>query len=184
VAIATLILVCCSHRFANLTTQEYGCGYRQVPFSEFASCIQAYVSSDQFKPSDNSRPGSPSGMTNDSMTEDFTTSVNSIITRRDADQISDKDAYIEYGALKQRILGREEAHNQSVKDVGAALAVGAAVGGAAYAISKGAGGGGGYSTPNSDARGCCSWHGGLNYCAADGRWVCMDGQYSPTCTCP
>lgn len=33
-------------------------------------------------------------------------------------------------------------------------------------------------------RGCCSWHGGQNYCDTDsGRWVCRDGTYSPTCRC-
>ncbi len=31
--------------------------------------------------------------------------------------------------------------------------------------------------------GCCSWHGGESYCGANGRWVCNDGTYSPTCTC-
>ena len=31
-------------------------------------------------------------------------------------------------------------------------------------------------------RGCCSHHGGQAYCS-DGRWVCNDGTYSPTCTC-
>lgn len=32
-------------------------------------------------------------------------------------------------------------------------------------------------------RGCCSWHGGQSYCASNGRWVCQDGTYSPSCTC-
>ncbi len=33
-------------------------------------------------------------------------------------------------------------------------------------------------------RGCCSWHGGQNYCdTKTGRWVCNDGTYSPSCTC-
>lgn len=31
-------------------------------------------------------------------------------------------------------------------------------------------------------RGCCSHHGGQAYCS-NGRWVCRDGTYSPTCTC-
>ncbi|TGU71423.1 hypothetical protein E4633_13925 [Geomonas terrae] len=31
-------------------------------------------------------------------------------------------------------------------------------------------------------RGCCSWHGGVCGCS-DGRAVCCDGSYSPTCTC-
>lgn len=31
-------------------------------------------------------------------------------------------------------------------------------------------------------KGCCSHHGGQAYCS-DGRWVCKDGTYSPTCTC-
>ena len=30
---------------------------------------------------------------------------------------------------------------------------------------------------------CCSWHGWLSYCASNGRWVCKDGTYSPSCTC-
>jgi len=30
--------------------------------------------------------------------------------------------------------------------------------------------------------GCCSWHGGESYCS-NGRWVCADGTYSPSCTC-
>ena len=32
-------------------------------------------------------------------------------------------------------------------------------------------------------RGCCSWHGWVNYCASNGRYVCNDGTYSPSCTC-
>lgn len=32
--------------------------------------------------------------------------------------------------------------------------------------------------------GCCSWHGGIAYCdTAVGRYVCNDGEYSPTCGC-
>ena len=31
--------------------------------------------------------------------------------------------------------------------------------------------------------GCCSWHGGIDYCASNGRFMCNDGTYSPTCTC-
>ena len=31
-------------------------------------------------------------------------------------------------------------------------------------------------------RGCCSWHGGVCGCA-NGRVVCCDGTYSPSCTC-
>lgn len=34
----------------------------------------------------------------------------------------------------------------------------------------------------SAGRGCCSHHGGQSYCS-NGRWVCNDGTYSPTCTC-
>lgn len=30
---------------------------------------------------------------------------------------------------------------------------------------------------------CCSWHGWLSYCASNGRWVCNDWTYSPSCTC-
>lgn len=32
-------------------------------------------------------------------------------------------------------------------------------------------------------QGCCSWHGGISYCASNGRYVCRDGTYSPTCRC-
>lgn len=32
-------------------------------------------------------------------------------------------------------------------------------------------------------RGCCSWHGGVCGCSSDGRVVCCDGTYSPSCTC-
>ncbi|WP_304545986.1 hypothetical protein [Sulfurimonas microaerophilic] len=31
-------------------------------------------------------------------------------------------------------------------------------------------------------RGCCSWHGGISGCS-NGRVVCNDGTYSPSCTC-
>ncbi len=34
----------------------------------------------------------------------------------------------------------------------------------------------------SAGRGCCSHHGGQAYCS-NGRWVCNDGTFSPTCTC-
>lgn len=34
-------------------------------------------------------------------------------------------------------------------------------------------------------QGCCSWHGGVNYCDASAQTlVCNDGTYSPTCGCP
>lgn len=34
------------------------------------------------------------------------------------------------------------------------------------------------------SRGCCSNHGGQNYCDTSvGKWVCNDGAYSPSCTC-
>jgi hypothetical protein len=38
---------------------------------------------------------------------------------------------------------------------------------------------------NAEARrGCCSHHGGVNYCdRSQGRLVCMDDTYSPTCGC-
>ena len=32
-------------------------------------------------------------------------------------------------------------------------------------------------------RGCCSNHGGQSYCDKDGRIVCNDGTYSPSCIC-
>jgi len=32
-------------------------------------------------------------------------------------------------------------------------------------------------------RGCCSWHGGVSHCGENGRYVCNDGTYSPSCTC-
>ena len=32
-------------------------------------------------------------------------------------------------------------------------------------------------------RGCCSWHGGVSGCASNGRIVCNDGTYSPSCGC-
>ncbi len=31
--------------------------------------------------------------------------------------------------------------------------------------------------------GCCSWHGGINYCGIDGYYMCNDGTRSPTCSC-
>jgi hypothetical protein len=37
--------------------------------------------------------------------------------------------------------------------------------------------------PAQAKRGCCSWHGGVSGCATNGRTVCNDGTYSPTCTC-
>lgn len=34
------------------------------------------------------------------------------------------------------------------------------------------------------SRGCCSHHGGQNYCDTSvGKWGCKDGTYSPSCTC-
>lgn len=32
-------------------------------------------------------------------------------------------------------------------------------------------------------QGCCSWHGGISHCGSNGRYVCNDGTYSPSCTC-
>lgn len=36
--------------------------------------------------------------------------------------------------------------------------------------------------PINAQQGCCSWHGGISHCS-NGRYVCNDGTYSPTCTC-
>lgn len=33
------------------------------------------------------------------------------------------------------------------------------------------------------ARGCCSSHGGVVGCSSDGRQICADGTFSPTCRC-
>jgi hypothetical protein len=34
------------------------------------------------------------------------------------------------------------------------------------------------------AKGCCSFHGGLDYCdKKTNRYMCKDGQYSPNCRC-
>ena len=39
------------------------------------------------------------------------------------------------------------------------------------------------ATPEQLAQqGCCSWHGGVCGCN-NGRKVCCDGTYSPSCTC-
>lgn len=32
-------------------------------------------------------------------------------------------------------------------------------------------------------RGCCSHHGGVAGCGSNGRQICADGTYSPSCTC-
>jgi hypothetical protein len=32
-------------------------------------------------------------------------------------------------------------------------------------------------------RGCCSWHGGVCDCGSNGRVICCDNTYSPSCTC-
>src|SRR5574344_1539786 len=32
-------------------------------------------------------------------------------------------------------------------------------------------------------RGCCSHHGGVSGCSTNGRQICNDGTFSPTCTC-
>lgn len=32
-------------------------------------------------------------------------------------------------------------------------------------------------------QGCCSWHGGVSHCGSNGRYVCNDGTYSPSCAC-
>lgn len=38
--------------------------------------------------------------------------------------------------------------------------------------------------PVNAQQGCCSWHGGVDYCDTSvGRYVCNDGTYSPTCDC-
>ena len=39
-------------------------------------------------------------------------------------------------------------------------------------------------TPEQVAqRGCCSWHNGVCGCGSNGRVVCCDNTYSPSCTC-
>lgn len=40
------------------------------------------------------------------------------------------------------------------------------------------------SSPASARSGCCSWHGGVDYCdTSEGTYVCNDGTYSPSCGC-
>lgn len=42
----------------------------------------------------------------------------------------------------------------------------------------------GFPTSIQARRGCCSWHGGVDYCdTSAGRYVCNDGTYSPSCGC-
>lgn len=33
------------------------------------------------------------------------------------------------------------------------------------------------------AQGCCSWHGGVDYCGNNGYYICKDGSQSPSCAC-
>ena len=40
-----------------------------------------------------------------------------------------------------------------------------------------------FTTPVYARRGCCSHHGGVAGCNANGRQVCNDGTLSPSCTC-
>jgi hypothetical protein len=41
-----------------------------------------------------------------------------------------------------------------------------------------------FTTQAYATRGCCSWHGGVDYCDSSvGRYVCNDGTYSPSCGC-
>ena len=35
----------------------------------------------------------------------------------------------------------------------------------------------------TERSGCCSWHGGVADCGYNGRVICRDGTYSPSCTC-
>jgi len=37
-------------------------------------------------------------------------------------------------------------------------------------------------SPDQLQRGCCSWHNGVCGCQ-NGRTVCCDGSYSPSCRC-
>jgi hypothetical protein len=32
-------------------------------------------------------------------------------------------------------------------------------------------------------QGCCSYHGGVDYCGSSGYYICNDGTRSPSCTC-
>lgn len=32
-------------------------------------------------------------------------------------------------------------------------------------------------------QGCCSWHGGIDYCGSNGYYICNDGTQSPSCRC-
>lgn len=40
-----------------------------------------------------------------------------------------------------------------------------------------------YNQEAQAKRGCCSWHGGVCGCSADGQQVCCDGTLSPSCVC-
>ena len=33
------------------------------------------------------------------------------------------------------------------------------------------------------SQGCCSWHGGISHCGANGYYICNDGTQSPSCRC-
>jgi hypothetical protein len=182
--LAILLLSSCSHRFANLpASTEVSCGYQRVAYAVFSKCVEEELSADTLQASHNERAGSPAELSHDEMSDDFKSGLEGIVLLREQDLISDDQAYVKYRARQQQFAQREAAHNQTVKNVGAVLAVGAAVGGAAYAVSRG-GGGGGYSSPDSDYRGCCSWHGGISYCDTGAqKLMCTDGHYSPTCGC-
>ncbi len=41
-----------------------------------------------------------------------------------------------------------------------------------------------WAIPYTNAsQGCCSWHGGISNCGANGYYICNDGTQSPSCRC-
>lgn len=67
-----------------------------------------------------------------------------------------------------------------MKKILSALLITAVLGGAAYGFTETS-----YSTNSLiiAQRGCCSHHGGVRECGSNGRIICKDGTYPPSCRC-
>ena len=84
-----------------------------------------------------------------------------------------------FEAANQQELDNQREGYQSTQKIVEGIATVALIALVVVAASKGGNGGSG-----TNHQGCCSYHQGIsNFCSADGRIVCNDGQVSPSCPC-
>jgi hypothetical protein len=163
-----LLLTGCAGRYTYLNNPMTACGFRSVPYLQFADCMEQKITVTESE--------DPNDYYNKS----------ALVIRGELDglraQVKHKDltsenANDEFSDFVNGKIAEEKKSAQTVAMVGVVVLGGALIAECAHTNSCGG------SQPNNH-QGCCSWHHGImpGACSA-GHLVCNDGQISPSCPC-